>query len=118
MKLQPIKGHRQDRVNMPGAKGARMRMLVGPEEGASNFHMRHFELEPKGHTPHHRHDYEHECVILKGTGIIKSEQGDRPFKPGDVLFVPPGEMHQFVNTSDEAVEFICLIPAPKNCGCG
>lgn len=118
MKLRPIKAHRQEPVNTPGAKGARMRMLVGPDDGARNFHMRQFEIEVGGHTPHHQHEHEHECLILKGSGLVKSEQGDRPFKPGDVLFIPPGEMHQFCNTGEEPCEFICLIPAPKACGCG
>ncbi len=102
---------------MDGARGARMRILIGPEDGAHCFHMRHFEVEPDGHTPHHQHDYEHEILVLAGTGLARSEQGDRPFKPGDVIFVSPGEMHQFVNTGSETAEFICLIPAPQDCGC-
>ena len=100
---------------MEGARGARMRMLIGPADGASGFHMRHFEVEPDGHTPHHQHDYEHEILVLSGAGVARSEQGDRPFKSGDVIFVPAGEMHQFVNTGTEPAEFICLIPAPETC---
>ncbi len=115
MKVQPINSHRQEPVVMDGAKGAKMRMLVGPGDGASNFHMRHFEVDPGGCTPHHQHDYEHEILVLAGTGTARSEQGDRPFKQGDVIFVPPNEMHQFVNTGTESAEFICLIPAPESC---
>ena len=100
---------------MPGAKGARIRILIGPEDGAERFHMRQFELEPGGCTPHHQHDYEHEVLILKGSGIAKGEQGERPFKAGDVIFVAPNELHQFSNTGKETCEFICLIPAPCNC---
>jgi len=115
MKVQSIESHEQAEVKMEGAKGARMRMLVGPDDGAGHFHMRHFEVAPGGYTPHHQHDFEHEILILKGSGIAKSQQGDRPFKAGDVLFVPANEMHQFINPSDEALEFICLIPAPMDC---
>ena len=100
---------------MDGADRVKMRMLIGPEQGATNFHMRHFEIAPGGHTPHHRHDYEHEILILKGTGIVKSEAGDRPFQPGLVAFIPAMEKHQFVNTGEEPCEFICLIPAPEQC---
>jgi quercetin dioxygenase-like cupin family protein len=117
MKIRAIKAHRQDLVTMNGARGARMRMLIGPEDGAGLFHMRHFEVEAGGCTPHHQHNYEHEILVLKGTGIAKSEAGDRPFRPGDVIFVPPNEMHQFCNTGSEPCEFICLIPAPENCAC-
>jgi len=118
MKVRAIKAHRQEPVVMEGAKGARIRMLIGPDDGATTFHMRHFEVEPGGCTPHHKHDFEHEVLILKGGGIAKSVDGDRPFKAGDVIFVPPNEEHQFCNTGSENCEFICLIPAPKSCGCG
>ena len=115
MKVQALKAHRQEPVVTKGAKGAQMRMLIGPDDGASTFHMRHFEIDPGGCTPHHQHEHEHEVLVLKGTGIAKSEQGDRPFKPMDVIFVPGNEMHQFCNTASEPCEFICLIPAPCNC---
>ena len=115
MKVQDIASHGQRDVDMPGASRVRMRMLVGPEDGARNFHMRHFEVASGGHTPHHQHDYEHEILILRGHGVARSEQGDRLFQAGDVLFVPAMEMHQFVNTGDGPCEFICLIPAPQDC---
>ncbi len=100
---------------MEGAEGVRMRMLIGAQKGAPNFHMRQFELVPGGHTPHHSHDFEHEVLILAGTGIVKSEAGDRPFKPRDVIFVPANEKHQFRNTGTTPCEFICLVPAPCDC---
>ncbi len=115
MKVQSIESHQQNKVEMEGAEGAKMRMLIGPDDGAGNFHMRQFEVAPGGHTPHHNHDYEHEIIVLEGQGIAKSEQGDRTFKAGDVIFVPAGEMHQFQNTGADPLKFICLIPAPQDC---
>jgi len=115
MKVQAIESHEQNDVQMEGADGARMRMLIGPNDGAGNFHMRHFEVKPGGYTPHHNHDYEHEILVLEGQGVAKSEQGDRPFSAGDVIFVPANEMHQFQNTGSAPLKFICLIPAPEDC---
>ena len=115
MKVLPIDSHEQNPVAMNGANGVKMRMLIGPDDQAPNFHMRHFEVQPGGFTPHHQHDYEHEIVVLKGQGVAKSERGDRPIKAGDVIYVPANEKHQFNNPSDAPLEFICLIPAPKNC---
>ncbi|MFQ5804933.1 MAG: cupin domain-containing protein [Phycisphaerae bacterium] len=115
MKVKPITAHTQTDVQMDGADGVHMRILVGPEEGARNFHMRHFEVRPGGHTPYHQHNYEHEVLILKGRGLVKSEQGDRVFQAGAVVWVPPNEFHQFQNTGGEPLEFICLIPAPEKC---
>jgi len=117
MKVRSIKAHRQEPVVLEGAKGARIRILIGPDDGAANFHMRHFEVAPGGCTPHHQHDYEHEVIVLRGTGIVKSDEGDRTFNPNDVVYVPPSEMHQFLNTGSEPCEFICLIPAPRDCNC-
>ena len=115
MKVRPLKSHEQKPVDMPGSQGAKMRMLIGPEDGATHFHMRHFEVDPGGCTPHHQHDYEHEILVLKGEGIAKSANGDRSFSQGDVIFVPANEIHQFQNTGSSACEFICLIPAPQDC---
>lgn len=115
MKVQSLETHAQSEVTMPGASGARMRMLVGPDDGARNFHMRQFEVAPGGFTPHHQHDYEHEILILAGQGAAQSEQGERTIRAGDVIWVPPNEMHQFRNTGSEPLKFICLIPAPFQC---
>jgi quercetin dioxygenase-like cupin family protein len=115
MKITRIVDHEQNDVWLDGARKVRMRMLIGPEDGASTFHMRHFELEPGGHTPHHQHNYEHEALVLKGQGIMKSDDGDRPIQTGDVIWVPADETHQFLNTGSGSLEFICLIPAPQSC---
>jgi quercetin dioxygenase-like cupin family protein len=115
MKIQDIASHEQAPVTMDGAKDVRMRMLIGPQEKAPSFYMRHFEVQPGGHTPHHAHDYEHEIIVLKGAGVARTADGDRPFKAGEVIYVPANEQHQFRNTSDGPVELICLIPAPEDC---
>lgn len=116
MKVRAIKAHRQEPVVMEGAKGARIRILIGPDDGATTFHMRHFEVELGGCTPHHKR--------LRARGPDpqgrrdRQERGRRPaVQGGDVIFVPPNEEHQFCNTGSENCEFICLIP-PKSCGCG
>jgi quercetin dioxygenase-like cupin family protein len=115
MKIKHLVDEPQNDVTLEGALGVRMRMLIGPAEGAGVFHMRHFEVAPGGHTPHHEHDYEHEVLVLKGAGLVKGAEGERPCQAGDVVWMPPNERHQFVNTGREPMEIICLIPAPNNC---
>jgi len=115
MKIRSLKSHPQDAVEMDGACLAKIRILIGPEDGACNFHMRHFEVDVGGCTPRHQHDYEHEIYVLRGEGVACTVTGDRPFQAGDVIFVPPNELHQFRNTGSEPCEFLCLIPAPKQC---
>lgn len=115
MHIKSLDTVEQKPMDLPGASGVKMRMLVGPQEGAANFHMRQFEVEPGGFSPHHQHNYEHEILILDGRGVAQSDQGERPFKAGDVIWVPPNELHQFKNTGETPLKFICLIPAPMDC---
>ncbi len=98
-------------VEMEGAVGARVQVLLGPEDKAPTMAMRIFELAPNGHTPYHKHAFEHEVVILDGNIAVKTPQGDIPVKPGDVMLVMPDEMHQFKNCSDsDTARFMCLVP--------
>ena len=105
-------------VAMDGADGVTMRMMVGRDDGAPNFAMRHFTVEPGGHTPRHSHNYEHEVVILRGAGTAENEGELHDIAPGDVLFVEPNRVHQFRNTGDEPLEFLCLVPVSFDCGDG
>ena len=93
-----------------GIKDVMVRWLISKKDGADNFAMRLFEIQPEGHTPLHQHDWEHEIFVLEGNGVTKNKTGEESFRQGDVLFVPPMEWHQFVNTGKEILKIICLIP--------
>jgi len=91
-------------------KGVRVRWLISKPEGAPNFAMRLFTVEPGGYTPFHSHPWEHEVFILSGEGELVGENDTLPFKEGDAIFVKPLEYHQFKNTGDDDLRFICVIP--------
>lgn len=112
MKVINYRDIKGDVVTEEGAVGATIRWLITKDDGAKNFSMRHFEIEPGGSTPRHQHDWEHEVFILGGEGVVVRGGEDVPLKEGDFVFVPPGEEHQFRNTSDSVLAFICLIPNP------
>jgi quercetin dioxygenase-like cupin family protein len=95
------------------AKGVKVRWLIDEKIGAPNFAMRRFTVEPGGYTPRHSHPWEHEVFILSGTGVVLGEGGKEPVKPGDVVFMPPDEEHQFRNTGAQEMAFLCLIPLQK-----
>jgi len=94
----------------PALEGVTMRVVIGPEEGAPFFTMRVFEVQPNHASPFHGHWWEHEVFVLSGQGVVKTEQGETPISHGRTVFVPGGEMHQFRNTGDDVLRFICLIP--------
>jgi quercetin dioxygenase-like cupin family protein len=97
-------------VEHEGAEGVTIQWLISKEDGAPNFAMRLFELEPGGHTPLHRHPHEHEVFVLAGHGVVVHEGQSSPIQPEDVILVPGGTEHRFQNTSDTLLRFLCLIP--------
>ena len=110
MKVQNSESIEQHDVQMEGATGCKVRQLVGEPDQAPNFAMRQFEVEPGGHTPRHQHPYEHEVYVLAGEGVVYERDTPHPLKVGDVVFVTPNEVHQFKNTGDTPLRFLCLIP--------
>jgi quercetin dioxygenase-like cupin family protein len=100
-------------VDEEGASGITVRWVISEKDGADNFSMRVFEVEPGGYSPNHQHPWEHEVFILKGRGSLVQGSKEVPFSKGDVIFIPPGAEHQLKNPTEEGLEFICLIPNPK-----
>jgi len=100
----------EEKVKEEGAKGTRVRWLISDKDGAKNFAMRYFEVEPGGYTPRHMHDWEHEVFILSGEGKVIYEGQEWEIGPGYVVFIPPGKEHCFMNTGREKMVFLCLIP--------
>lgn len=101
-------------VTMPGSSQAGMRVLVGKKDGAVNFVMRLFEVEPGGFTPFHNHNYEHEVFILAGAGVLVGETEQKAIAAGHFVYLSPNEMHQFKNTGASTLKFLCLIPAENS----
>jgi len=97
-------------VQAEGSSGCQVRWLVGERDGAPNFAMRQFEVAPGGFTPHHSHPYEHEVYVLEGQGVVLDGTIERPLKPHDVIYVAPGDVHQFRNTGPGPLKFLCLVP--------
>ena len=102
-------------VDMEGADGCQVRWLVDDRDGAPNFAMRQFDVQPGGHTPKHSHPYEHEVFVLEGSGIVMDGDQERPLKAGDFVYVAPDEVHQFRNTGQAPMKFLCMVPhVPKD----
>lgn len=98
-------------VQMEGVKDAKVKVLFGPKDGVPTFAMRIFELGPGGNTPFHDHGFEHEVLIMEGKLAVVSESGDTPVEPGQVIYMPADEKHQFKNLSDtDKASFMCLVP--------
>ncbi|MGY4707790.1 cupin domain-containing protein [Candidatus Bipolaricaulota sp. J31] len=85
-------------------------LLIGPGDGAPTFAVRLFTLGPGGHSPKHRHPYEHGVLVLEGEGELWTDSGTHRLAPGSVVLVIPDEEHQFRNTGSGEFRFICIVP--------
>jgi quercetin dioxygenase-like cupin family protein len=95
---------------MEGSSGCQVRWLVDEKQGAPNFAMRQFEVAPGGFTPRHSHPYEHEVFVLEGDGVVIEGDVEHPLRAGDFVLVTPDEVHQFRNTGESPLKFLCLVP--------
>ena len=93
-----------------GIKAVTRHVLIGENEGAPNFIMRYFHLEPGGHSKLERHPQEHEVIILDGGGEVQIANQTFSVTPFDVVFIEGGELHQFRAKEDQELGFICVIP--------
>ncbi|HNV03558.1 MAG TPA: cupin domain-containing protein [Vicinamibacterales bacterium] len=96
------------------APGATMRWLIDDaRDGAPVYALRMVEIGPGGNSPHHQHNYEHENFVVEGKGRVFLAGEWHDLKPGDVVFVPPGVEHEYVNAGDTTFRFLCGIPVTK-----
>lgn len=98
------------RYNGDQVKGVAGRVVIGKDDGAMNFCMRVFTVEPGGFTPRHSHAWEHEVLVHSGTGQVLQEGVWKDVSAGAVVFIPENEEHQLRNKSDKDFVFACLIP--------
>jgi len=111
MKIEKSSSIAKVRVEAEGAKDAEIRWLISKEDGAENFAMRMFEIQPGGYTPLHRHQHEHEIYAVEGEGVFVYEGEEYEFSRDYFVFVPPGKEHQFKNRGNGVLRLLCLIPA-------
>jgi quercetin dioxygenase-like cupin family protein len=93
-----------------GLEGVSIRWVISRDDGAPHFAMRVLDVQAGRATLHHSHWWEHEVYVLDGEGVVVQEGGETPISAGSVVLVAGDEMHQFRNTGQGVLRFICLIP--------
>ncbi len=97
-------------VTSEGAVNVQVQWLIDESRGAPHFAMRRFIIQPGGHTPRHVHPWEHEVYVLRGRGLVVTEEGEQELSPDQAIFIHPGQPHQFLSYEDETLEMLCLVP--------
>lgn len=79
------------------------------ERFASLFRHGTLEIEiyaPRGHDPQTPHDQDEVYVVARGDGWFENDGSRQRFGAGDVLFVPAGKPHRFVEFSDDLAVWV------------
>lgn len=64
-------------------------------------------LKPGAAHERHRHLHADEFwIVLKGQGVMYTDEGEIPSSEGDVVFTPAGHWHGFKNNSDDDVVLV------------
>jgi quercetin dioxygenase-like cupin family protein len=90
--------------------------MIGKKEGAENFAFRYYQLSPGSRSNQEQHAYDHGILVLQGSGEVQLGDETHPVSRGDVIYIPPDELHQLVNSGDNPLGFICVIPARREKG--
>ena len=98
------------KMNHPEVQGATMKVAISPENGWQDHVMRIMEVEPNGYTPKHTHPWPHINYIIEGKGTLLLNGIENPIEAGSYAYVPSDQLHQFKNTSDKILRFICIVP--------
>ncbi|MGE4378417.1 MAG: cupin domain-containing protein [Candidatus Izemoplasmatales bacterium] len=97
-------------IDSPEAKNAKMKVLVGENEGWKDYVMRVIEVEEGGYTPKHQHPWPHINYVISGSGTLMIKGNENEVSSGSYAYVPSDTLHQFVNTGKEVFKFICIVP--------
>jgi len=98
-----------DRQGVAAGTATEVQVLIGPDDGAPNFHMRRFIMGEGGGMPRHTNEVEHEQYVLKGRARIGIADEVLEVEAGDVVFIPARQPHSY-EVLEAPFEFLCLVP--------
>ena len=87
-------------ASLPGPDGERFRTLA--QRGALEIEI----YAPEGEDLQQPHDRDEVYVVISGSGWFVNGDERHRFGPGDLLFVPAGQMHRFEEFSDDFATWV------------
>jgi quercetin dioxygenase-like cupin family protein len=87
------------------------KVLVSPATGSRHVTFNYIRYGPNAEFPQHVHEQSEDVfLILEGTGWLREGDKRTPIGPGDVVFIPPGELHGTIAGPDGMVVVSCQGP--------
>ena len=70
-------------------------------------------VEPGNKTNAHSHDINEEVFYcISGSGVMIVDEEEQEYTAGTVVYVPPGAVHQVVNTGTVPLKSLCSVSPP------
>lgn len=97
------------RIDVSAGTATQTQVLLGPDDGMTNFAMRRFTMGEGGGMPRHTNLVEHEQFVLCGRARVTIGDEVHEVSAGDVLYMPPGKPHDY-QVIEAPFEFLCMVP--------
>ena len=91
-----------------GPRGTKQ-IVLGPDDGAPNFAMRVFHIDPGKASAEEEHPHDHGVLILGGRARVLLGAEQHEVEAGDIVWVAPNEHHQFANIGEGTLSFMCVV---------
>lgn len=109
-------GTRVERYKPAGTEWSAIvrQVLIGNHCETTKFHLRYFEIAPKGYSSFEVHKHEHVVIGIRGKGVCFV--GDRKYQIRflDTLYIEPNAPHQLRNPFREPFGFFCIVNAKRD----
>lgn len=92
------------------------RRKAAPGDPGPAIELRYFQVPPQAATRLERHEHEHVVVVGEGEGHAIVGDEVRVVRRHNVVYVAPGQSHQFVNRGDVTFGFFCAVSAHRDSG--
>jgi quercetin dioxygenase-like cupin family protein len=94
-------------------RGVRRFVLLGAAGEPTAFHVRYFEIAPRGFSSLERHRHAHAVLVVRGRGRVRIGDAEYRLGPLDFVYVPPDAPHQFL-ADREPFGFVCPVDARRD----
>jgi quercetin dioxygenase-like cupin family protein len=99
-----------DYRSVEGADGLHRADLISEADGAPNFELRKYVVEPGVEVGKHRNAIEHEQYVLAGEYTLGIGDEEYRVSTGYSAFIPAGTVHWYRNDTEAPATYLCVVP--------